>query len=228
MQNGRVSKLSEQPLSPLDGRYRPQVRELGEHFSEAGLNRARVHVEIEWLIWLVQHNLVTTKLSLSAKEIQQLRALITNFSDDSVARLAKIEATTRHDVKAVEYFIREELEKLGRSDLGELVHFACTSEDINNLAYARVISDGLNQVMLPKARGLAEKLREIAKQNAAVPMLSRTHGQPATPTTLGKELAVFVFRMERQLKRLEKQEILGKFSGGNRNICRPPSRSPRC
>ena len=213
MQNGRVSKLSEQPLSPLDGRYRPQVRELGEHFSEAGLNRARIHVEIEWLIWLVQHNLVTTKLSLSAKEIQQLRALITNFSDDSVARLAKIEATTRHDVKAVEYFIREELEKLGRSDLGELVHFACTSEDINNLAYARVISDGLNQVMLPKAKGLAEKLREMAKQSAAVPMLSRTHGQPATPTTLGKELAVFVFRMERQLKRLEKQEILGKFSG---------------
>ena len=115
MQNGRVSKLSEQPLSPLDGRYRPQVRELGEHFSEAGLNRARIHVEIEWLIWLVQHNLVTTKLSLSAKEIQQLRALITNFSDDSVARLAKIEATTRHDVKAVEYFIREELEKLSQS-----------------------------------------------------------------------------------------------------------------
>jgi adenylosuccinate lyase len=213
VQNGRVSKLSEQPLSPLDGRYRPQVRELGEHFSEAGLNRARIHVEIEWLIWLVEHNLVTTKLSLSAKEIQQLRSLVTNFSDDSVARLAKIEATTRHDVKAVEYFIREELEKLGRSDLGELVHFACTSEDINNLAYARVIADGLNQVMLPKAKSLSAKLREMAKQSAAVPMLSRTHGQPATPTTLGKELAVFVFRMERQLIRLEKQEILGKFSG---------------
>ena len=213
MQNGRVSKLSEQPLSPLDGRYRPQVRELGEHFSEAGLNRARIHVEIEWLIWLVENNLVTTQLSLNAKEIQQLRAVVTNFSDDSVARLAKIEATTRHDVKAVEYFIREELEKLGRSDLGELVHFACTSEDINNLAYARVISDGVNQVMLPKAKSLAAKLREMSKQNAAVPMLSRTHGQPATPTTLGKELAVFVFRMERQLARLEKQEILGKFSG---------------
>lgn len=213
MQNGRVSKLSEQPLSPLDGRYRPQVRELGEYFSEAGLNRARIHVEIEWLIWLVEHNLVTTKLSLTAKETQQLRSLVKDFSDDSVARLAKIESTTRHDVKAVEYFIREELEKLGRSDLGELVHFACTSEDINNLAYARVISDGLNQVMLPKAKSLATKLREMSKQNAAVPMLSRTHGQPATPTTLGKELAVFVFRMERQLKRLEKQEILGKFSG---------------
>ncbi len=213
MQNGRVSKLSEQPLSPLDGRYRPQVRELGEHFSEAGLNRARIHVEIEWLIWLVEHNLVTTKLSLTAKETQQLRSLVKDFSDDSVARLAKIEATTRHDVKAVEYFIREELEKLGRSDLGELVHFACTSEDINNLAYARVISDGLHQVILPKAKSLVTKLREMSKQNAAVPMLSRTHGQPATPTTLGKELAVFVFRMERQLKRLEKQEILGKFSG---------------
>ena len=124
VQNGAVSNLSEQPLSPLDGRYRPQVKELGEHFSEAGLNRARIHVEVEWLIWLVEKNLVTTGLSLSAKETAQLRALVTDFSDDSVARLAKFEATTRHDVKAVEYFIREELAKLGRQDLNELVHFA--------------------------------------------------------------------------------------------------------
>ncbi|HEY7854587.1 MAG TPA: adenylosuccinate lyase, partial [Aquiluna sp.] len=208
-----MSKLSEQPLSPLDGRYRPQVRELGEHFSEAGLNRARIHIEIEWLIWLVQNNLVTTKLSVSDKEIASLRKIVTEFSDDSVARLAKFEATTRHDVKAVEYFIREELEKLGRKDLSELVHFACTSEDINNLAYARVISDGIAKVMLPKAKDLVVKLRRISAENAAVPMLARTHGQPATPTTLGKELAVFVFRMERQLARIENQEVLGKFSG---------------
>ncbi len=213
VQNGRVSNLSEQPLSPLDGRYRPQVRDLGEHFSEAGLNRARIHIEIEWLIWLVQNNLVTTKLSVSDKEIASLRKIVTDFSDDSVARLAKFEATTRHDVKAVEYFIREELEKLGRKDLNELVHFACTSEDINNLAYARVISDGISKVMLPKAKDLVVKLRRISSENAAVPMLARTHGQPATPTTLGKELAVFVFRMERQLTRIENQEVLGKFSG---------------
>ncbi|HEY7853853.1 MAG TPA: adenylosuccinate lyase [Aquiluna sp.] len=208
-----MSNLSEQPLSPLDGRYRPQVRDLGEHFSEAGLNRARIHIEIEWLIWLVQNNLVTTKLSVSDKEIASLRKIVTEFSDDSVARLAKFEATTRHDVKAVEYFIREELERLGRQDLSELVHFACTSEDINNLAYARVISDGISKVMLPKAKDLAVKLRRISSENAAVPMLARTHGQPATPTTLGKELAVFVFRMERQLARIENQEVLGKFSG---------------
>lgn len=213
VQNGAVSNLSEQPLSPLDGRYRPQVKELGEHFSEAGLNRARIHVEIEWLIWLVEKNLVTTSLSLSAKETAQLRALVTDFSDDSVARLAKFEATTRHDVKAVEYFIREELAKLGRQDLNELVHFACTSEDINNLAYAQVITDGVQKVFLPRAAELVTKLRRIALENSAIPMLSRTHGQPATPTTLGKELAVFVTRIERQLTRMQNQEVLGKFSG---------------
>ena len=208
-----MSNLSEQPLSPLDGRYRPQVRELGEHFSEAGLNRARIHVEVEWLIWLVQNNLVTSKLSLNEREIEKLRALVSDFSDDSVERLAKFEATTRHDVKAVEYFIREELEKLGRADLHELVHFACTSEDINNLAYAQIIVDGLERVYLPRAKDLANKLRRIALENASIPMLSRTHGQPATPTTLGKELAVFVSRIERQIARMEKQEVLGKFSG---------------
>ena len=213
VQNGAVSNLSEQPLSPLDGRYRPQVKELGEHFSEAGLNRARIHVEIEWLIWLVEKNLVTTSLSLSAKETAQLRALVTDFSDDSVTRLAKFEATTRHDVKAVEYFIREELAKLGRQDLNELVHFACTSEDINNLAYAQVITDGVQKVFLPRAAELVTKLRRIALENSAIPMLSRTHGQPATPTTLGKELAVFVTRIERQLTRMQNQEVLGKFSG---------------
>lgn len=208
-----MSNLSDQPLSPLDGRYRPQVKELGEYFSEAGLNRARIHVEIEWLIWLVQHNLVTQNLSLTDNEISKLRALVTDFSDKSVARLAEFESTTRHDVKAVEYFIREELEKLGRKDLNELVHFACTSEDINNLAYAQVISAGVERVFLPRANDLAAKLRRVALENAAVPMLSRTHGQPATPTTLGKELAVFVFRIERQLNRITNQEVLGKFSG---------------
>lgn len=212
-QNGLVSNLSDQPLSPLDGRYRPQVRELGEHFSEAGLNRARIQVEIEWLIWLVDHKLINPSLALNDNERAALRAIAQDFSDESVARLAKLEAVTRHDVKAVEYFIREELEKLGRKDLNELVHFACTSEDINNLAYAIVVTDGLNKAFLPKAKALSNKLKEIALANASVPMLSRTHGQPATPTTLGKELAVFVARIERQLRRLESQEVLGKFSG---------------
>ena len=208
-----MSSLSDQPLSPLDGRYRPQVKELGEFFSEAGLNRARIHVEIEWLIWLVDNKLINPELSLSDAEREKLRALVKNFSDESVARLAKFEATTRHDVKAVEYFIREELEKLGRKDLNELVHFACTSEDINNLAYAQVVTEGLNRAFMTRAKDLAQKLKRIALESSSVPMLSRTHGQPATPTTLGKELAVFVHRIQRQLTRIENQEVLGKFSG---------------
>ena len=208
-----MSNLSDQPLSPLDGRYRPQVRELGEYFSEAGLNRARIQVEIEWLIWLVDNKLINANLAISDAERDALRAIAEGFSDESVTRLAKLEAVTRHDVKAVEYFIREELEKLGRKDLEELVHFACTSEDINNLAYAIVVTDGLKKAFLPKARDLSNKLKRLALENASIPMLSRTHGQPATPTTLGKELAVFVGRIERQLSRLENQEVLGKFSG---------------
>lgn len=131
-----MSKLSVQPLSPLDGRYRSQVGDLGNYLSEAGLNRARIQVEIEWLIWLAEKDLLGTNSSLSAAEKTQLRSLAENFSDADVEAIAKIEATTRHDVKAIEYFIRDALERMGRLDLAELVHFACTSEDINNLSCA--------------------------------------------------------------------------------------------
>ena len=212
-QNRHVSKLSSQPLSPLDGRYRSQVGELGLYLSEAGLNRARIHVEIEWLIWLVEKDLLANGAALSEKEISGLRSVYQDFSDADVSELAEIEATTRHDVKAVEYFIRNKLEQMGRDDLGELVHFACTSEDINNLAYALTIRDALEQVWLPAVRALVEKMRALALETADTPMLSRTHGQPATPTTLGKELAVFVYRLERQLSRIDSQAFLGKFSG---------------
>ena len=205
--------LSSQPLSPLDGRYLSQVQGLGEHLSEAGLNRARVHVEIEWLIWLVEKDLLQINKVLSESEIGQLRALVTGFSDESVDALAKIEATTRHDVKAVEYFVRDALTQIGREDLHELVHFACTSEDINNLSYAVTVRDALTGVWVPKAQEVLAKLTKMAHEMANVPMLSRTHGQPATPTTMGKEFAVFAHRLGRQLKRIETQEILGKFSG---------------
>ena len=205
--------LSSQPLSPLDGRYLSQVQGLGEHLSEAGLNRARVHVEIEWLIWLVEKDLLQINKVLSESEIGQLRALVTEFSDESVDALAKIEATTRHDVKAVEYFVRDALTNIGREDLHELVHFACTSEDINNLSYAVTVRDALTGVWVPKAQEVLAKLTKMAHEMANVPMLSRTHGQPATPTTMGKEFAVFAHRLGRQLKRIETQEILGKFSG---------------
>jgi adenylosuccinate lyase len=208
-----VSKLSVQPISPLDGRYRAAVSELGDHLSEAGLNRARIKVEIEWLIHLANRDLLQTGKPILLPEIEALRAIVTNFSDADVETLARTEATTKHDVKAVEYFIRGKLSQADRDDLLELTHFACTSEDINNLSYALTVRDAMNEVWLPKAEALLAKLTELARKYVAVPMLSRTHGQPATPTTMGKELQVFVHRLRRQIERIEKTEYLGKFSG---------------
>ena len=202
-----------QPLSPLDGRYRAAVADLGNYLSEAGLNRARIQVEIEWLIHLANRDLLGTKTPISEVEAAKLRAIVTNFSDADVAELAKTEATTKHDVKAVEYFIRAKLSELGRNDLLELTHFACTSEDINNLSYAITVRDAIENVWLPKVTVLLTKLRELSAKYADSAMLSRTHGQPATPTTMGKELAVFVHRLERQIRRIKATEYLGKFSG---------------
>lgn len=208
-----MTNLSPQPLSPLDGRYRAAVGELGEYLSEAGLNRARIHVEVEWLIQLANRALLGTANPVLTPEGTELRKLAPEFSDADVAELAATEATTRHDVKAVEYFIRDRLTKLGREDLLELTHFGCTSEDINNLSYALTVKDAVTKVWLPKAKAMVAKLDELAKKYVDVAMLSRTHGQPATPTTMGKELAVFVHRLNRQLARIEATEYLGKFSG---------------
>jgi adenylosuccinate lyase len=189
------------------------VAELGDHLSEAGLNRARLKVEIEWLILLANRNLLETGKPVLEPEAEKLRAIVTDFSDADVETLARTEATTKHDVKAVEYFIRSKLVELEREDLLELTHFACTSEDINNLAYALTVRDAVTDVWLPKAEALIAKLNELAHKYVAVPMLARTHGQPATPTTMGKELQVFVHRLRRQIDRIEKTEYLGKFSG---------------
>ena len=187
--------------------------ELGEHLSEAGLNRARIQVEIEWLIHLANRDLLGTGSPVLNPEAQKLRDLVANFSDADVETLAKTEATTKHDVKAVEYFIRGKLTELGRDDLQELTHFGCTSEDINNLSYAITVRDAIKDVWLPKAEALLGKLTELARKYVSVSMLARTHGQPATPTTMGKELQVFVHRLRRQIERIEKIEYLGKFSG---------------
>jgi adenylosuccinate lyase len=208
-----VSNLSIQPISPLDGRYRAAVSDLGFHLSEAGLNRARIEVEIEWLIHLANRDLLATNTPIDEATIANLRAIVTNFSDADVATLAETEATTKHDVKAVEYFIRGKLAELGRNDLLELTHFACTSEDINNLSYAITVRDAIKDVWLPRVSGLLAKLRELSAKYADNAMLSHTHGQPATPSTMGKELAVFVHRLERQVRRIEANEYLGKFSG---------------
>ena len=210
---GFVSNLSEQPISPLDGRYRAAVAEIGEYLSEAGLNRARIQVEIEWLIQLANRALLGTEKPLLEPEVAELRKLVEDFGDEDVRELGATEAITKHDVKAVEYYIRARLEKMQRNDLLELTHFGCTSEDINNLSYALTIKSAINNVWLPKAEALLVKLSELSDKYVDVSMLSRTHGQPATPTTMGKELAVFVFRLSRQLERVRNTTYLGKFSG---------------
>ena len=207
-----MSPLPPQVLSPLDGRYLAAVTELGEYLSEAGLNRARVQVEVEWLITLTDRSLFGSA-PLTADQKSALRSLVTGFGQAEIDELAELEATTRHDVKAVEYLVRRRLSALGLDHIAELTHFAATSEDINNLAYALTVSQAVHEVWLPKYRLVIEALRSRALEFRADAMLARTHGQPATPTTLGKEMAVFVYRLERILKQVEANEFLGKFSG---------------
>jgi adenylosuccinate lyase len=207
-----MTHLPPQPLSPLDGRYRDTVSALGDHLSEAGLNRARVHVEVEWLIFLTDHSMFGSA-PLSDKHKAALRAAVTDFGEADIRELANFEATTRHDVKAVEYFLRHRLDTLGITGVSELVHFAATSEDINNLAYAHCINSALRSVWLPALDTVTTKLRALAVDHRAVAMLARTHGQAATPTTVGKEFAVFVSRLGRIRLHIEDTELLGKFSG---------------
>lgn len=204
--------LPVQVLSPLDGRYQAAVSSLGEYLSEAGLNRARVHVEVEWLIALTQREMFGSS-PLGTKDSVALRSFARDFGQPEIDELAALEATTRHDVKAVEYLVRGQLHKLGLDNISELTHFACTSEDINNLAYALTVRDAVNAIWLPALDAVIAALRTLAIEHRAVPMLCRTHGQPATPSTMGKELAVFVYRLQRIRKQVAATEYLGKFSG---------------
>ena len=210
-----------EPLSPLDGRYRAVASPLANYLSEAGLNRARVHVEIEWLIFLLDNSVLPGAPTLTDAERDYLRALPRDFGAEHIQRLGEFEAVTRHDVKAVEYLIGEYLEAasdtLGEGttlpSLREVVHIFCTSEDINNLAYALTIKAATEQVWLPSILALLDRLRGLAEAGAVVPMLAHTHGQPATPVTIGKEMAVFAHRLSRQIKRVEATEYLGKING---------------
>jgi adenylosuccinate lyase len=186
---------------------------LTAHLSEAALNRERVHVEVEWLIHLTEHAAVPGARPLTGEERQRLRAVVTGFGAAEVAELAEIERVTLHDVKAVEYFLKRRLEGTSLADVAELVHLFCTSEDVNNLAYARMVRGAVSQVWLPGATALVDDVAELAVAHRAVAMLARTHGQPATPTTLGKELAVLAHRLRRQLRRIAAAEYLGKLNG---------------
>lgn len=203
--------FSPQPLSPLDGRYHSAVAAIGEYLSEAGLNRARVHVEIEWILRLADEGIFG--VDVSAADGRDLRSVASNFADADILRIAELEATTQHDVKAVEYLVREHLERLGLSRLAELTHFACTSEDINNLAYGITLGSAVREVWRPALTGLVEDLTTLARAERDTPMLSRTHGQPATPTTFGKEMAVFAHRLALLLDSIDSVRLSGKFSG---------------
>ena len=207
-------------ISPVDGRYRTRTEALGAYFSEYALIRYRVLVEIRWLQQLAALPGVPEAPEISAVGQSKLERIITDFSEADAGRVKEIERTTNHDVKAVEYFIKEKIADV--DDLKqqlEFVHFACTSEDINNLSYALMLRDGRDLVMLPVMQQLIDRLRQLAHDTAEQPMLSRTHGQTASPTTTGKEIANVVYRLERQLRQFADSPVLGKINGavGNYN-----------
>ncbi len=207
-------------LSPLDGRYAGKVDALRPIFSEYGLIRARMRVEVEWLLALAAEPGIAGLPAFDDGATARLRSLAAGFTVEDAARVKAIEATTNHDVKAVEYFIKQRLEDdAGLAPALEFVHFACTSEDINNLAYALMLNQARQEVLLPKLDALIQKLRAMAHEHAVLPMLSRTHGQTASPTTVGKELANVVARLHRQGEQLAAVSLSGKANGavGNYN-----------
>ncbi|MBT70925.1 MAG: adenylosuccinate lyase [Gammaproteobacteria bacterium] len=207
-------------ISPLDGRYNSKCNELAPYFSEFALMRYRVMVEVKWLIQLAAHPQVAELDAIAASDQDRLQALYEQFEPIDAQRIKEIEATTNHDVKAVEYFIKEKLEDCaGLKNQLEFVHFACTSEDINNLAYALMVKQGRDKILIPAMQELIDILAGLARDYADQPLLSRTHGQPASPTTVGKELANVCYRLRRQQSQVEATQILGKINGavGNYN-----------
>jgi len=209
--DSRVMSLT--ALSPLDGRYAALTAPLADFVSEFALIKFRVQVEVRWLLHLSQEPEVPEVRPFTDTEVGLLEDLIASFSVDDAALVKDIERTTNHDVKAVEYFLKQRLGSSSLADMLEWVHFACTSEDINNLSHALMLQQGMQVVLLPKLHELIEAVAELARPYAATPLLSRTHGQPASPSTLGKELAVFVHRWRRQYRQLAVQEYLGKLNG---------------
>ena len=200
-------------ISPIDGRYKENVSELEGYFSEQALMRYRILVEVEYLLSLVELKSFQKKRSLSKKTLSSLRNLYIEFSDKDFKQIKKIESKTNHDVNAVVVFISEKLEKISRKDLIPLVHFGLTSEDINNTAYSLMTKGATKNIMVPAIKNVLKELKKLARRTKSLPMLSLTHGQPATTTTLGKELAVFISRIERELVLINEINLLAKFSG---------------
>lgn len=200
-------------LSPLDGRYRDDVVDLHAYFSEAALFRYRVRVEVEYLLFLVRARDVSFVPPFEPPTIAALRELYRAFSDQDATAIAAWDRKVNHDVKAVEYWLREQLDRLGLGTWKEAVHFALTSEDINNLAYALSVREARDLALLPSLTDLAAALDRLASNEAATPMLARTHGQPATPTTFGKEVAVFSARLQRARGALSSVKLTGKLNG---------------
>jgi len=214
-----LSPSSLTALSPLDGRYAAKVRPLQEHFSEFALIRERVAVEVAWLLALADEPSFDALKHFSAATRAELESAVSGFGIAEAERVKAIEATTNHDVKAVEYWLRERFAANAEvAAAAELIHFACTSEDINNLAHARMVKAGRDRVLLPAIDRIVERLDALAKAHAGVAMLARTHGQPATPTTLGKEMANVAFRLRRARGILSKVELLGKVNGATGNF----------
>jgi adenylosuccinate lyase len=207
-------------ISPIDGRYGSKAADLRPIFSEYGLIRHRVLVEVRWLQRLAAEPAIAEVPSLSGHAMNLLDGIVANFSEEDARRVKNIERTTNHDVKAVEYFLKEKI--AGNAELeaiSEFIHFACTSEDINNLSHALMLREARSQVLLPAMDELVNAVADLGRRYAEVPMLSRTHGQPASPTTLGKEMANVAYRLGRQRDQLKQVPLLGKINGavGNYN-----------
>ncbi len=205
-------------ISPIDGRYASKVAELTECFSEYALVRNRVRVEVLWLMALCAEAGIPECRALTAEEQNLLMGIVDDFTPQEAEKVKTIERTTNHDVKAVEYYLKQKIEGTSLEELSEFLHFACTSEDINNLSHALMLKDGL-AALLPHQQDIIDQLKAYANEWKSVPMLARTHGQTASPTTIGKELAVFADRLVRQKRKTETVEILGKLNGavGNYN-----------
>ncbi|SEA14202.1 Adenylosuccinate lyase [Desulfuromusa kysingii] len=204
-------------ISPIDGRYASKVSELSECFSEYALLKNRVKVEIMWLIALCSEPGITACRSLTEVEEQSLYKILQDFTPAEAEKIKKIEMVTNHDVKAVEYYLKEQINGTSLNDVTEFIHFACTSEDINNLSHALMLKDGLTK-LIPQQEQIIHKISEIAREFKTVPMLARTHGQTASPTTIGKEMAVFAQRLQKQSDKLTAIELLGKLNGAVGNF----------